>query len=70
MMSPENAAKTNINVSQINAMSDEELDRLIAEDACPYEPEHLVGIPLGMFHCPVCGEMVVAGLPHVRKAAV
>ena len=20
--------------------------------------------PIGMFHCPECGEMVVAGLPH------
>jgi hypothetical protein len=21
-------------------------------------------MPIGMFHCPECGEMVLAGLPH------
>ena len=31
---------------------------------CPYEPEHLIGVPLGMFHCEVCGIMIVAGMPH------
>lgn len=31
---------------------------------CPYDPSSLVGIPLGMFHCPYCLQMIVAGLPH------
>lgn len=35
--------------------------------ACTYKPELLVGVPLGMFHCPECGEMVVAGLPHHKR---
>jgi hypothetical protein len=34
---------------------------------CKYKPELLVGVPLGMFHCPECGEMVVAGLPHHKQ---
>jgi len=31
---------------------------------CPYDPTPLIGVPLGMFHCEVCGCMVVAGIPH------
>jgi hypothetical protein len=31
---------------------------------CGYKPEELVGVPLGMHHCPECGTMVVAGCPH------
>lgn len=31
---------------------------------CPYDPRELVGLPIGMFHCPRCGEMIIAGLPH------
>lgn len=30
----------------------------------PWDPQQLVGAPLGMYHCPYCGAMVVAGLPH------
>jgi hypothetical protein len=26
-------------------------------------PEY-IGVPIGMFHCPECGEMVLAGVPH------
>ena len=31
---------------------------------CPHDPQELKGEPIGMYHCPVCGEMVIAGLPH------
>ena len=31
---------------------------------CPFDPSPLLGVPLGMFHCPACGEMVIAGIPH------
>ena len=31
---------------------------------CPEDPEALVGQPIGMYHCPDCGEMVVAGCKH------
>jgi hypothetical protein len=30
----------------------------------PWEPQQLVGAPLGQYHCRWCGEMVVAGVPH------
>ncbi len=29
---------------------------------CPYDPTNDQG---GMFHCPLCGEMILAGIPHV-----
>jgi predicted RNA-binding Zn-ribbon protein involved in translation (DUF1610 family) len=31
---------------------------------CSFDPEPLKGKPIGMFHCPQCGEMILAGLPH------
>jgi hypothetical protein len=31
---------------------------------CEEKPEDLKGQPIGMYHCPDCGAMVVAGLPH------
>lgn len=30
----------------------------------PWEPQQLTGVALGMYHCPYCGEMAVAGMPH------
>lgn len=30
---------------------------------CLFKSEDIQG-PIGMFHCPECGEMVVAGVPH------
>lgn len=30
----------------------------------PWEPQQLVDVPLGMYHCGYCGEMVIAGMPH------
>lgn len=31
---------------------------------CAEQPELLAGQPIGMYHCPLCGMMIVAGLPH------
>lgn len=31
---------------------------------CEERPESLRGAPIGMYHCPDCGAMVVAGVPH------
>lgn len=31
---------------------------------CPHDPKEFLGQPIGMYHCPVCGEMVIAGLEH------
>lgn len=31
---------------------------------CTFDPSGLKEVPLGMFHCPDCACMVIAGLPH------
>ena len=56
-----------LKIAIINMMTAEEQEALIQEDRCPYPPEHLLGVPMGMHHCPLCGEMVIAGLPHPRQ---
>lgn len=33
-------------------------------ETCPYKPEELVGMPMGMHHCPQCSCMVIAGVEH------
>ena len=63
-MTEENKTRLNECVSRINAMSEEELSKLLLAGNCPYESEHLVGVPLGQFHCEVCGLMIVAGVKH------
>lgn len=54
-------------VNRVNGYTGEEIDALIKEDKCPYEPERDENTPIGMYHCPICGEMVLAGVPHPRK---
>ena len=34
----------------------------------PWEPQQLKGVPMGQFHCPYCGAMVLAGFPHLDYA--
>ena len=31
---------------------------------CPHDPRELAGHAIGMYHCPECCEMVLAGYPH------
>lgn len=41
--------------------------------AWPFDPLLVVAngpVPLGMYHCPSCGALVVAGLPHADYALV
>ena len=33
---------------------------------CEEKPEYLIGAPIGMYHCPDCGALIMAGLPHPR----
>ena len=32
---------------------------------CIEEPLILLGLPLGQYHCPVCGDMQIAGMKHL-----
>jgi hypothetical protein len=36
----------------------------------PFDPIALRGKPIGQFHCPYCGAMVLAGLPHIDYSTV
>jgi len=36
---------------------------------CSYDPRIVEGHALGMYHCPECGEMVVAGIDHPDYSA-
>jgi hypothetical protein len=41
----------------------EEVEELLPAN-CKEKPEKLLGEPIGMYHCPDCGAMVMAGIPH------
>jgi hypothetical protein len=34
----------------------------------PWDPQQLIGAPLGQYHCGHCGAMVIAGVPHLDYA--
>ena len=36
---------------------------------CPEQPMLLAGAPIGQYHCPVCGMMVMASVPHLSPSA-
>lgn len=38
-----------------------------ADWPCTEHPEFLVGAPIGQYHCPVCGDMQMAGMMHFPK---
>lgn len=35
------------------------------ETSCEHDPQQTKG-PIGMYHCPDCGEMQLAGFPHIK----
>ena len=37
------------------------IDEIEHETSCSFDPTLYTDVPLGMFHCPSCGEMVIAG---------
>lgn len=62
--SPQQAADQKINLSvrlDITAPLDENGERC----PWPWEPQQLVNAPIGQYHCPWCGAMVIAGMEHL-----
>lgn len=39
-------------------------------NTCDYDPKVLTGAPIGQFHCPKCGDMVIAGLAHYPPSTI
>lgn len=35
---------------------------------CPEDPMDLFLLPIGQYHCPRCGMMLVAGVPHLTPS--
>lgn len=54
---------------KLNAATDPDIIAPLNENGepCPWpwEPQQLRGVPLGQYHCPYCGAMVIAGVPHL-----
>jgi hypothetical protein len=54
--------------TDINLATDLSIDAPLNEEGerCPWpwEPQQLVGVPMGQYHCEYCGAMCVAGVPH------
>jgi hypothetical protein len=46
------------------ACPEEMHEALFIRKKCPAPTELLKGVPMGMFHCGVCGSMVIAGVSH------
>jgi len=40
--------------------------RELFDPNCAEKPELLIGQPLGQYHCPDCGAMVIAGISHPK----
>ena len=36
---------------------------------CEEKPESMLDQPIGMYHCPDCGAMLIAGIPHPELCA-
>lgn len=63
-ITPAEAAAQKLNLTvrlDIDAPLNEEGERC----PWPWEPQQLVGVPMGQYHCPYCGAMVLAGVPHL-----
>lgn len=48
-------------IEAYNRMRDEEAEK------CPHDPREYAGKPIGMYHCPLCGCMCLAGLEHPKE---
>jgi hypothetical protein len=53
----------------LDLSSSPEIDAPLNEmgERCPWPwgPQRLVDVPMGQYHCPECGAMVLAGVPHL-----
>jgi hypothetical protein len=61
-IAPDDAVDINLAVRlDITAPLNEEGERC----PWPWDPQQRAGVPLGQYHCPYCGAMVLAGVAHL-----
>lgn len=53
-----------MNIKMCGRCYDEVMD--LYEPNCQEKPELLKGMPIGQYHCPDCGAMVIAGMSHPK----
>lgn len=63
-ITPRQAAQRKLNLS-INLDITAPLNEMGERCPWPWEPEQLIGAPLGQYHCGYCGAMVMAGIKHL-----
>lgn len=67
--SPQQAAEQKINLTtrtDVTAPHNEMGERC----PWPWEPQQLGDAPMGQYHCPYCGAMVLAGVEHLDYGSV
>jgi hypothetical protein len=60
-IAPKDAADLNL---AVDLSIDAPLNEMGERCPWPWEPQQLVGVPMGQYHCRHCGAMCVAGVPH------
>lgn len=63
-ITPRQAAERRLNLS-IHLDITAPLNEMGERCPWPWEPEQLIGVPLGQYHCGYCGAMVMAGIRHL-----
>jgi hypothetical protein len=61
---PEQAAEQKLNLA-VRPDIEAPLNEMGERCPWPWEPQQLGGAPMGQYHCPYCGAMVMAGIPHI-----
>lgn len=52
-------------IPSLEAMLDGPMNEIGERCPWPYDPLLMTGQPIGQYHCPYCGGMVMAGMPHL-----
>lgn len=58
------------NIALGTPIYDDELTHWPGPVSCPHDPRVMHGAALGMYHCPDCGAMVLAGYQHPDDESV
>ena len=51
---------------EINLCAECFTEKPLIDSGCDEKPEERIGEPIGMYHCPDCGMMLVSGFSHPK----